>query len=77
MAAATVGLLSWKGAAHYLGISESTLRRLVKAGKIPPPIVVTEGRKAFPFEDIEAFRQELIAKSRRVSRPSRPEAHSL
>jgi hypothetical protein len=45
-----VGLLPWKGAALYLGISVSTLRRLVRAGKIPPLIDVTEGRKAFPYE---------------------------
>lgn len=62
---ALVGLLPWKGAAHYLGISVSTLRRLVKAGEILPPIDVTEGRKAFPYEEIEEFRQRLIARARR------------
>ena len=60
-----VGLFPWKGAAFYLGISVSTLRRLVKAGEIEPPVEVTEGRKAFPFEDIERFRQRVIARSRR------------
>ena len=61
---ALVGLFPWKGAALYLGVSVTTLRRLVKAGEIPPPIDVTEGRKAFPYEDIEEFRQKVIARSR-------------
>ena len=66
MAAATVGLLSWKGAASYLSLSESSLRRLVKQGKLAPPIDVTAGRKAFVYEDIEEFRQEVIGRSRRA-----------
>ena len=53
MAGSGIGLLSWKRAALYLGLSESTLRRLVGAGEIPPPVLVTEGRKGFPFEEIE------------------------
>ena len=61
-----VGLFPWKGAAFYLGVSVSTLRRLVQAGEIPPPISVTEGRKAFPFEEVEAFRQRRVARSRRT-----------
>ena len=61
-----IGLLSWINAARYLSLSESTLRRLVKAGKIPAPVEVTNGRMAFPFEEIEEFRQEVIARSRRA-----------
>lgn len=64
VAAVPVGLLSWKDAARYLSLSESSLRRLVKAGKIPRPVVVTEGRMAFPFEDVEAFRRAVIARAR-------------
>jgi excisionase family DNA binding protein len=60
-----VGLLSWKNAARYLSLSESSLRRLVRAGRIAAPVEVTDGRMAFPFEDVEAFRQEVIARSRR------------
>ncbi len=62
--AGPVGLFPWKGAALYLGVSVSTLRRLVRAGEIRPPVEVTVGRKAFPFEDIEEFRQRVIARSR-------------
>ena len=61
-----VGLLSWKAAARYLSLSESSLRRLVRAGEIPPPIVITAGRKGFPFENIEGFRQRVISRSRRA-----------
>ena len=60
-----VGLLSWKNAAKYLSLSESSLRRLVRSAKIAAPVEVTDGRMAFPFEDVEAFRQEVIARSRR------------
>ena len=60
-----IGLLSWQRAARYLSLSESSLRRLVKQGKLSPPIEVTAGRKAFVYEDIEEFRQEVIARSRR------------
>ena len=65
MAGPHAGLLSWKRAALYLSLSESSLRRLVKGGKLAPPIEVTAGRKAFVYEDVEGFRQELIARSRR------------
>ena len=65
LAVSPVGLLSWKDAARYLSLSESTLRRLVQAGRIAPPVEVTHGRMAFPFEDVESFRQEVIARSRR------------
>jgi predicted DNA-binding transcriptional regulator AlpA len=60
-----MGLLSWKRAAFYLSLSESSLRRLVKEGKLAPPIGVTPGRKAFVYEDVEDFRQRVIARSRR------------
>ena len=66
MAGSDMGLLSWKRAARYLDLSESTLRRLVGAGEILPPVLVTEGRKGFPFEEIEEFRQRVIARSRRT-----------
>ena len=64
MAGSYMGLLSWRRAALYLSLSESSLRRLVKQGKLTSPIEVTAGRKAFVFEDVEAFRQEVIARSR-------------
>ena len=66
MAAPQIGLLSWKRAAFYLSLSESSLRRLVQQGKLAPPIEVTPGRKAFVFEDVEEFRREVIARSRRA-----------
>jgi hypothetical protein len=34
---------------------ESTLRRLARAGEIPAPVEVTNGRMAFPFEKVETF----------------------
>ena len=66
MAGPYLGLLSWKRAAEYLSLSVSSLRRLVQQGKLAPPIEVTPGRKAFVYEDIEEFRQEVIARSRRA-----------
>jgi excisionase family DNA binding protein len=63
-AAPAVGLLSWKDAARYLSLSESSVRRLVKAGEIRPPIPVTDGRVAFTFEDVEAYRQRVIARAK-------------
>ena len=59
-----VGLLSWKDAVRYLSLSESSLRRLVRAREIPPPVPVTDGRVAFIYEDVEAYRQTVIARAR-------------
>jgi predicted site-specific integrase-resolvase len=64
MAGSHMGLLSWKCAARHLSLSESSLRRLVRQGKLAPPIEVTTGRKAVVYEDIEEFRQQVIARSR-------------
>ena len=33
--------------AAYLSLAESTFHREVKAGRIPPPIAVTEGRRGW------------------------------
>ena len=64
-----VMFLSWKDTARCLSLSESSIRRLVKAGEIPPPIPLTLGRVGFNFEDVEAYRQRVIARSRSDGRP--------
>ena len=41
-------LLSYAGVKELTSLSESTVRRLVKAGKFPAPELLTPGRKSVP-----------------------------
>jgi predicted DNA-binding transcriptional regulator AlpA len=40
-------LLSYAGVKELTSLSESTIRRLVKAGNFPPPELLTVGRRVF------------------------------
>ncbi len=58
-AAASEGLqdrvLSYAGVTALTSLSESTIRRLVRAGKLPPPTQITTGRVGFRESDVRAF----------------------
>jgi prophage regulatory protein len=51
--------LSYKAATQITSLSESTLRRLVKAGEIAPPVRVTTGRVAFRESDVRRWMKAL------------------
>ncbi len=48
-------MVSIKEAAAMLGISYSTLHRLVLARKLGPQIQVSPGRKVIPLDAVEAY----------------------
>ena len=52
------GYVNWAGAAKYTGLSKSTLRRAVQAGRLPNPRKVNAGRNGstlFSLEQLDAF----------------------
>lgn len=46
-----------------IGVSKATLYRLIKAGKFPPPIRITERLSGWPSAEVDAW---IDAKSRGV-----------
>lgn len=55
-------LLPWRSARPLLGdIGRSTAWRLIRAGKLPPPIRLSPGRVAFRESDIRAFQERQAA----------------
>jgi predicted DNA-binding transcriptional regulator AlpA len=47
--------------AHRLGVSESSIKRLVKSGRLPRPLKVTSQRVGWKSADIDAFIASLAA----------------
>jgi predicted DNA-binding transcriptional regulator AlpA len=56
--------LSFKGVTEMTSLSESTIRRLVAAGKLSAPVEITPGRKVFDGDTIESEMEALIAERR-------------
>jgi predicted DNA-binding transcriptional regulator AlpA len=57
--------LSYRGVRELTSLSESTIRRLVREGKLPEPAEVTPGRKVFDKSAVEDAMANLIASRRR------------
>lgn len=55
-------MLSLAAVIDVVGISKSTINRLIKAGLFPAKIAVSERRRAFLASDIEAYLQNCQAK---------------
>ena len=58
-------LLSYRGAVELTSLSEATLRRMVKDGRLPKPVTLTPGRVVFREVDLRAACERLIAGSQR------------
>ncbi|MFD1098205.1 MULTISPECIES: helix-turn-helix transcriptional regulator [Shewanella] len=43
-----------------VGLSESTIRRKMDDGTFPRSVVISDGRKAFRSQDIEAWLKSLV-----------------
>jgi predicted DNA-binding transcriptional regulator AlpA len=50
-------LLRRPAVCELMGISPSTLDRMVRSGKFPPPVVITERTRGW-FDDVVALKQE-------------------
>lgn len=59
--------LSYRGVTEETSLSESTVRRLIAAGKFPTPVEVTVGRKVFEGEAVEQAMERLLAERRASS----------
>ena len=53
-------LLRVKDVERELGISRTTIWRLVKAGAFPPPLRITSKAIAWRRSDIEAWQEQLV-----------------
>lgn len=53
------------------GISEATVRRLLKAGDFPEPFEVTQGRRAFLRQEVIAWAEARAARFRAKVAPRR------
>ncbi len=56
-------LLRVKDVERELGISRTTIWRLVKAGTFPPPLRITSKAIAWRRSDIEAWQEQLAEKA--------------
>ncbi len=56
-------LLRVKDVEQELGISRTTIWRLVKAGVFPPPLRITSKAIAWRRSDIEAWQEQLAEKA--------------
>ncbi len=56
--------LSFRGVRELTSLSESTIRRLVAEKKLPEPLTLTPGRRAFVEGDVRAAVAKLIAEQR-------------
>lgn len=56
-------LLRVKDVERELGISRTTIWRLVKAGVFPPPLRITSKAIAWRRSDIEAWQEQLTEKA--------------
>ena len=56
-------LLRVKDVERELGISRTTIWRLVKAGVFPPPLRITSKAIAWRRSDIEAWQEQLAEKA--------------
>ena len=56
-------LLRVKDIERELGISRTTIWRLVKAGTFPPPLRITSKAIAWRRSDIEAWQEQLAEKA--------------
>ena len=61
--------LSYRGVRETTSLSESTIRRLVAAGRFPAPEEITPGRRVFDSKAVEAAVQRLIADRRHAAGP--------
>ncbi|WP_412759866.1 helix-turn-helix transcriptional regulator [Methylobacterium litchii] len=61
-------LLTARDAARALSVSRSTLERMVAAGKLPPPVRISDRRIGFRVADIEAFGAPATPRSHRGGR---------
>lgn len=55
MTAKEVRCLSLRQAAAYLGVSQSTFRKMVKSGDVPTPIRITEKRLVWDKKQLDEF----------------------
>lgn len=73
-------LITVPRAAERIGVSVSTLRRLVERGDLMPPLQLSRNRVAFLLQDVEAYlnsrtrawTSERMNTSRRTPRTGRP-----
>lgn len=62
-------------AACALGISDSLLEKLVRAGELPPPRKISEGRVGWLWKDLQVFAETRpVSDLLPVSRPASPSA---
>lgn len=61
------GILGWKAAARFAGVSVSTLQRLVVDKKFPGPLKVSARRRGWSREELEEWREKLTSTRDRVS----------
>ena len=64
-------LLSHGDAAFALGISESTVKKLVQDGRLPKPVKISEHRIGHRWEDLKAFADGL-PNPIKLTPPSKP-----
>jgi predicted DNA-binding transcriptional regulator AlpA len=57
---AAMKILSYRGVVEHTSLSESTVRRLVAAGRFPKPVNLTPGRKGFPLDAVDEAMSRLI-----------------
>jgi predicted DNA-binding transcriptional regulator AlpA len=57
-------LLSYAGVKELTSLSESTVRRLVKAGKFPAPELLTPGRRVFREAEVRQAITRLLEEHR-------------
>lgn len=57
-------MLNRKQAAAFLGVSESTIARWSKAGKMPEPVVKMHAKQYWRRVDLEAMKTRLLVKSK-------------
>lgn len=50
-----VRCLSLRQAAAYIGVSQSTFRKMVKSGDVPAPIRITEKRLVWDRKQLDEF----------------------
>ncbi len=50
-----VRCLSLRQAASYIGVSQSTFRKMVKSGDVPTPIRITEKRLVWDRKQLDEF----------------------
>ena len=67
----TERFLSFQGVRELTSLSETTIRRLIAAGKFPPPMTLTPGRRVFEETLVRRAVQRLIAEQTRAANAAR------